>query len=271
MSSFCCYCCCCFSFLLGESRKLIKALASQSPANRFKIAHRYKEMFGKELKDVMKSECGSRDFGTCLQLLAVPSDEAECDIIELACKGMGTNEAIIYPVICGRSNKEIQLLKKRYFELKQKDLTTVLDRELGGVYDVLVNTCLQGMEKAYDPKYHTADKVQEDVAKLYSLGQGKWGTNEAELFKILCASPPAHLKKVNLAYAEKHDVTLYRVLEEELGGVSKDATLFLLGMKLVRSYHTKWSQPLANFQCWTLCCGERVIYRLRKKMTNLLK
>lgn len=38
-------------------------------------------------------------------------------------------------------------------------------------------------------------------------------------------------------YANKHDVTLFKVMEEELGGQCRDATLFLLGMKL-KPYET---------------------------------
>lgn len=65
----------------------------------------------------MKSECGKRDFGTALQFLAVPSDEAECDMIKQACKGAGTDELLLYPIICGRTNTEIDLLKKKYYKV----------------------------------------------------------------------------------------------------------------------------------------------------------
>lgn len=70
----------------------------------------------------MKSECGKGDFGTALQFLAVPSDETECDIIKAACKGVGTDELLLYPVICGRNNTEINLLKKKFFNVREKYL-----------------------------------------------------------------------------------------------------------------------------------------------------
>jgi len=221
----------CKGFGTDEDR-LIKALALRSPEERFKVAIKYKEIHGKELKAVMKSECGSRDFGTALQLLAVPSNETECTIIKKACKGIGTNELLLYPVICGRSNKEIQILKKTFFEMYEKDLGRYLDSELGGAFEKLIFNCLQGSEEAYDPGYHTDEMIKEDVAALHKMGEGKFGTDEGGLFKLLCSRPGEHLQKVNLKYADTHDVTLFKVMEKELAGHCRDATLFLLGMKI---------------------------------------
>jgi hypothetical protein len=211
---------------------LIKALAGLTPEERAKVAVRYKETHAKDLKAIMKSECGNRDFGAALQFLVVPSDEAECDMIKKACKGLGTDELMLYSIICGRSNTEINLLKKKYFNRYEKDLGACLDSELGGTFEKLVFNCLQGSEEEYDPDYHTDKKVHEDVATLYQMGEGKFGTDESGLFKLLCCRPSEHLKKVNLAYTDKHDVTLFKVLDNELGGQTRDATLFMLGMKL---------------------------------------
>ena len=208
-----------------------------TPEERCKVEKRYEETHGKELKKIMKRECGNRDFGTALQLLALPPDETECEIIVKACKGMGTNELLLYPVICGRSNKEIAHLKKKFFDAHSKDVGRYLDKELGGAFEKLVFACMQGSEEEYDPGFHTAEKVDEDVAALYKMGEGKWGTDEVGLFKLLCNRPAEHLKKVNSEYAEKHDVTLFKVMEKELGGDTRDATLYMLGMKL-RPYQT---------------------------------
>jgi Annexin len=100
----------------------LKALGSQSPETRCKVPLRYKELFGKELKDVMKTECGSKDFGLALQFLAQNPVAAECDMIMSACKGLGTKEKLLGTIICGRSNAEMTLLKKTFFDIHTKDL-----------------------------------------------------------------------------------------------------------------------------------------------------
>jgi hypothetical protein len=109
----------------------------------------------------MKSECGKGDFGTALQFLVVPSDEAECDMMKKACKGLGTDELILHLIVCGRTNKEIQILKKKFFDLYSKDLGSYLDSDLGGDFERLVCNCLRGSEQEYDPDFHTDAKVGE--------------------------------------------------------------------------------------------------------------
>ncbi|ACI65638.1 annexin [Phaeodactylum tricornutum CCAP 1055/1] len=227
----------CKGFGTNEKR-LLKAMGSQSPETRCKVPLRYKELRGKELKNVMKSECGKRNFGTALQFLAVSPIEADCDMIKAACKGVGTNELLLFTILCGRSNTEVELLKKKYFEIHTADLGRVLDGELGGDLEKMIFNTLQAAEEIFDSDYHTEALMKEDAAKLYEMGQGKrFGTNEAGLFKILCARPPEYLKQMNLVYAEKYGFTLPKALETELNGHVKDAALYMIGMKL-KPYET---------------------------------
>lgn len=112
-----------------------------------------------------------------------------------------------------------------------------LNKELGGHFEKLIFNCLQGIEETYDAGYHTEDLVNKDVAALYKMSEGKFGTDESGLFKLLCARPSQHLKKVNQAYADKHDVTLFKVMDDELKGQLRGATLYLVGMK-IKPYET---------------------------------
>jgi hypothetical protein len=226
----------CFVFLPRSG--VIKALACQDAETRTKIAIRFPELNdGKSLKDVLKSECGSKNFGTALQFLSVPTDVMECDMITKACKGLGTNELVLYPIICGRSNAEINILKKTYFDHTGDDLGRVLDRELGGDLEKLIFNSLQGVIEDFDADFHTDELVEQDAAAIYEAGQGSFGTDEAGFFKVICARPAEHLEKVNLVYAEKYGFTLFKALETELKGSVGDASMFMLGMKL-KPYET---------------------------------
>lgn len=71
----------CAGFGTDEDR-LLKAVGGMTPEMRCKVPLRYKEIYGKDLKKVMKSECGNRDFGKALQFLAVTPVEMECDMID---------------------------------------------------------------------------------------------------------------------------------------------------------------------------------------------
>jgi hypothetical protein len=88
-------------------------MGSMNAETRCMVAIKYKQMFEKELKDVMRSECGKKDFGTALQFLAQPPDAAEAGMVHKACSGVGTNELLLATILCGRSNKDIQALNVR--------------------------------------------------------------------------------------------------------------------------------------------------------------
>jgi hypothetical protein len=119
------------------------------------------------------------------------------------------------------SNKDMQILKKKNFQLFSDDLGKVLDSELGGPFEKLVFNCLQAAEEEYDEGFHSDDKMKKDAEKLYKMGQGKFGTDESGLFKILCSCPPEYLKKLNLLYAEKYGFTLVKALETKSAEMSK--------------------------------------------------
>ncbi|KAI9917270.1 hypothetical protein PsorP6_012475 [Peronosclerospora sorghi] len=70
---------------------LIAALGTKSATQRYLIARRYKELYHKDLKAVLKHETSS-DFGHLLQLLAQPLPEAEVTILYKATKGLDTKE-----------------------------------------------------------------------------------------------------------------------------------------------------------------------------------
>lgn len=126
----------------------------------------------------------------------------------------------------------MEILKKKYFDIHGKDLGQMLCGELSGKFEKLIMNALQASEEVFDPEYHTEAKMKEDVDRLYKMGQGKWGTDEESLFKMLCAAPPQFLQWINLTYAEKYGYTLVKAMEKEMSGLTEEGTVFLVGMKL---------------------------------------
>jgi hypothetical protein len=136
----------------------------------------------KPLRQVIQSKCSSnRDYSKALQFLAVNPCEAKCYMLDLAMKGFGTNEMLVYSIICGRSNTEMTLLKKEYFHVFTKDLGSSLDSELGGNVEQLILNCLQANQEEYNPdEIHTSSKMEEDCEAFYHMAQGKFGMNEKD-------------------------------------------------------------------------------------------
>jgi hypothetical protein len=77
----------------------------------------------------------------------------------------------------------------------------------------------------------------EDAEIIHKKGQGRWGTDERGIFKILCASPPQHLETISKHYADKFGYTLMKAMEKEMSGEVKNAVLYMLGCKL-KPYET---------------------------------
>lgn len=180
----------------ANKKKTIDALATQDATTRYYMAIRYKELYSQELQEVMKKEF-SGDLGLALRWLALPADQAEAKMIKEASKGIGAQVNIIWSILVGRTNDEMTRLKKAYFDMYTKDLGKLLSHELTGDMERLIFNCLQASEEQYDPQFHTAEKAKDDADFIHSLGQGRWGTNERGLFKIICASPKEHLENIS--------------------------------------------------------------------------
>ncbi len=69
------------------------------------------------------------------------------------------------------------------------------------------------------------------------MGQGRWGTDEAGMAKIVVLSPPKYLKLINEVYADMYGYTLFKAFEEEMGSSAAEAAFFTLGIKL-KPYET---------------------------------
>lgn len=211
---------------LGTDEKaLIKVLGMRSANDRALIAYRFKELYKEELKDQLSSEVGG-DLGFLFQLIAVPLPQAEAFILNKAMAGAGTSEHLIYPIVMGRSNEEMNVLKRAFFELYGKDLAVALNNELGGDFKKIIMSAIQSPIVAFNASFHTKAKAEEDADKLYKAGEGKWGTDEEGFLKVLMASPPKHIAQIDAAYKSKHKTGLKEAVIGEFTGDAESALLF---------------------------------------------
>ena len=98
-------------YAIYNNSRLLKAIGGCNGTMRAMVPGRYFQLYNDNLEKVMKKECGNKPFGSALQYLALDPVHAECEMIEDACKGFGTNESFLLAIICGRSNKEVEILK----------------------------------------------------------------------------------------------------------------------------------------------------------------
>jgi len=115
----------------ANAQKVIDSLATKDADERLKLSRRYKELYDQPLDELMKKEFGG-DFKLGMTCLAMPLDDAECYMIKKATDGIGAHAAIVYSILCGRTNAEMNKIKKNYFKLYTKDLGKVIASELHG-------------------------------------------------------------------------------------------------------------------------------------------
>ena len=184
----------------------------------------------------MKKEF-SGDFGLALKFLSLPMDKAEAAMIRKATAGVGASVEIVWSIMCGRTNEEMEILKKTYYQKYDKDMSKMIASELHGDMERLIFNCLQADEEPFDPQFPTTEKAKEDADIIHKKGQGRWGTDERGIFKVLCSSPPTHIENISKEYADKYGYTLLKAMEKEMSGNVKKAVLYMLGMKL-KPYET---------------------------------
>ena len=131
-----------------------------------------------------------------------------------------------------RTNKEIQVLKKTFYNMYGEDLAVKMASELRGDMEAFITACLQAEEVPFDPEIHTEEAAEDAANRFDKAGREKFGTDESALFKIICESPPAFLKMVNLKYVERAGYSLARSIEKELRGDSEKAAIHALNMKV---------------------------------------
>jgi hypothetical protein len=214
-----------------KEQALNKALGPKTAEQRGFIAKRYQEVHNQSLKSLLVSEA-SGHYEYLLKLIATPLPEAEAEILNHAVKGVGTKEKLIYPVVVGRTNAEVAILKKTYYDLYHEDLTATLESELSGDFKKVVLASLQASLIDYNTAVHTAAKAEADAEALYKAGEGKIGTDEDGFIKVLVQAPPQHLRAINAAYQKKHGKPLAEAAKKEFRGDAEDALMFLIRMSV---------------------------------------
>jgi hypothetical protein len=119
----------------ANKQPVIDALATKDATARYQLVKRFAELYPNQKKgnlaELMNSEF-SGDFGQALTFLAMPLDEAECHMLKKATGGVGCKVEVIYSILCGRTNEELSIVKKKFFKLYTKDLGQLMTSELHG-------------------------------------------------------------------------------------------------------------------------------------------
>lgn len=147
-----------------DEKRLIQALGAQTVETRNRIIARYYELYRKPLAEKMKKKCPG-DFGMLMQMISSSLPETEALFLRQATKGLGTNESLCIQahnqisfgninklsnlqILAGRSNEEMQLLRRTFFNQTGKDLSVIMNSETSGDFRKVIMAMLQVIDSS---------------------------------------------------------------------------------------------------------------------------
>ncbi|KAK6181663.1 hypothetical protein SNE40_009474 [Patella caerulea] len=194
---------------------IINVLCYRSNPQRQEIVKTFKTMFGKDLIDELKSEL-SGSLSDTIKCLCMAPDEFDAYQLRKAIKGLGTDEDVLIEILCTRSNAQIQIIKKRYKEMYNKDLEKDIIGDTSGHFKRLLVTLVQANRS--DSKEVDRNKAHQDAQALYQAGEKKWGTDESKFNVILGSRSFPQLRATFEEYKKISKKDIEQVLKSEMSG-----------------------------------------------------
>ncbi|XP_046581199.1 annexin B9-like [Haliotis rubra] len=207
--------CVCLSHTGTDEDQILVTVSNLSNEQRQEVATAFKQAYGKDLIDNLKSELGG-DFEEVVVAAMTHPRVYDAREIHNAIAGAGTDETAIVEIMCTRDNDEINEIKEIYKKEFGNDLESDLSGDTSGYFQrMFVSLCAGGREEDDDVD---EDKAEEDAQKLHNAGEGCWGTEEAEFNAVLCLRSPAQIRATIEKYEDLHGSSMEDAIRSECGG-----------------------------------------------------
>ena len=202
-----------------DEAALIKICANRTNAQRQRIKHDYKALYGRDLIADLKSELHGKFEDAMIALFTEPI-EYDCDELRGAMKGAGTNEDTLIEIIASRSKSQIMAIKQKYKEKFNRDLEEDVKKETSGTLRHLLISLLQGSRREAPANPNQMAAVAQEI---YKAGEAKLGTDESVFNKYFCTLSPHELACMAQQYHKLTGHTILQAIDKEFHGDSKKA------------------------------------------------
>ncbi|XP_060082008.1 annexin A4-like [Ylistrum balloti] len=205
---------------LGTSEEpIIDVVDSHNNAQRQDIAVAFKQSYGKDLIEELKSELGSNFENTVVALMTPPRlyDAKE---LNKAIKGIGTDETALVEIMCSRTNEELEEIKAVYQQEYEVALEEDLDCDTSGYFGRLMISLVTGGRDVDDTV--NDEDADTEAQELYDAGAGCWGTEESKFNQILCRRNFNQLNRIFEVYEEKFGQSVREAISSEFSGSVQD-------------------------------------------------
>lgn len=203
----------------SDDRALLSLLSSRSAAQRLQIGLMYKTMFGRDLRQDLKSET-SGHFEDAIKRMMYDRPHFDAYSIRKAMKGLGSDDAALIEIICTKSNAEMKEIKDAYKEMfDRRDLEKDIVSETSGHFKRLLISCIQGNRS--ETTKVDMEKAKKEAEELYKAGEKRWFTDESTFNKILSIRSRAQLIATFKEYRKISSYDITRSIEHSCSGDTK--------------------------------------------------
>jgi len=204
----------------SDDKALLSILSSHSAAQRLQMGLFYKTMYGRDLREDLKSET-SGHFEDAIKRMMYDSPHFEAYSLRKAMKGLGSDDAALIEIVCTKSNAEIKEMKRAYEEMfDRRDLEKDIVSETGGRFKRLLVSCIQG-NRSESTKVDMA-KAREEAEQLFKAGEKSWFTDSSVFNKILNIRSRNQLIATFKEYRKISSYDITRSIEHSCSGDAKN-------------------------------------------------
>lgn len=207
-----------------DSKRIISIICKHSNDELQILKKIYMTMYGRDLEEQIEDETSGRFREGVLGLLK-SQDEYDAEVIRKAIKGLGTDEDLLIEILCSQKGYHISKMSAAYKRLFNRDLYKDISKEQSGDLGRVFKSLASGGRPSSGPYDEPDFELAETEAdELFEAGEGKlFGTDEAELIRILCSRSFKQLKATFEIYEQKNDTTIEESIKSETSGDFKKA------------------------------------------------
>jgi len=224
---------------------VVQVIGNHNSEQRIEIATRFKQAYGRDLIEVIKSELGG-DFEDVVVSMLTPPVMLDVQELNEALSGGGTDETTLIEVLATKTNAEIKIIKEKYKQKYDVELEEELSSDTSGDFRNLMVSLVCG-DRA-DDDHLNFDQANEDVTKLVEAGPAKWGTDEGTINYILCTRSRTQLEYTFKKFEDEVGTSIEEMIKDEI----EDDHLqdgFLAVVTSTKSLPLFWAQRIRK------CCS----------------
>jgi hypothetical protein len=199
-----------------EANPLIEILLQHDQAYRQDLKVKYKEQYGNDLLDEVRSSFSSPLDNALCGALQTPA-EFNAWYLHKAVSGQVSAEKTLIEILGSKSNDDIKAVRTAYKIMYDKELEEDLTCNASGHFEKL----LLDLQKGDRVENETVDQdlSEKEAKELYEAGEGMFGTDESTLIRILANRSRIQLVATFQEYEKVAGRSITESLERETSGV----------------------------------------------------